>query len=97
MSVQRAQFEIPSSEFVDWVVYLDDEPNRFHRDDYNFARLAAEIRRSYVKDPMTVKEESFLIEFREKKKVKKLTIEEKTKRDKKFWGTVLKFSKRKKK
>lgn len=102
MSVQRAQFEITSTEFVDWVAYLDEEEtNKVHREDYYFANIAAEIRRSYVKNPMKVKLESFLMKFKKSglnksKKEPKMTKEERTKRAKTFWGALLKSPVRKK-
>jgi len=99
MSVQRAQFEIPSTEFVDWIVYLEDEEtNRVHREDYYLANIAAEIRRSYVKDPAKVRLESFLMKFTKKDESEKpkMTKKERTKRAKTFWMTLLKFPKKKK-
>jgi len=100
MSVQRAQFEITSTEFVDWVVYLDDEEiNGFHREDYYLANIAAEVRRSYIKDPTKVRTESFLMKFKKKDEIErpvKMTREERTKRAKSFWGAVLKSPVRKK-
>jgi len=94
MSVQRAQSEITSTEFVDWVAYLDDEEiNGFCREDYYLANIAAEIRRSYVKEPMRVKLEDFLMKFRSDSKLrkpkKKMNIEERTKKAKAFWGALL--------
>lgn len=100
MSVQRAQHEITSSEFLDWIVYLDEDINGFHRGDYFLAQIAQEIRRSFVSEPDTVKLEPFLIKFETKKKEKKkkLTKEEATRRMKSYWGTILKNpNKRKKK
>ena len=97
MSVQRAQFEIPSSEFLEWIVYLDEEEtNGFHREDYYLANIAAEIRRSYVKDPEKVVMKSFLMKFKKREKKPKMTKEEATKRSKMFWGALLGRSGRKK-
>ncbi len=102
MSVQRAQFEIPSTEFVDWIAYLDDEEeNVFHREDYYLANIAAEIRRSYVVAPEKVDVESFLVKLvrkiKPKKKKPKVSIEERTKRSKSFWAALVKMPKSKKK
>ena len=99
MSVQRAQFEITSSEFVDWITYFDEEETEsFRREDYYLANIAAEIRRSYVKDPMKVQLESFLMKTKKDKpgKLKKMTKEERTTRAKAFWGAILNFPVRKK-
>jgi len=94
MSVQRAQYEITSSEFMDWIAYLDDDANRFHREDYFLAQIAAEIRRSFVKDPMSVKLSPFLLKFGKKEERKKLSIAESTKRAKAFFGGMFKFPKK---
>lgn len=99
MSLQRAQFEITSTEFVNWIAYLDDEEeNRFHREDYYLAQIAAEIRRSYVKDPRSVKIESFLMKFERKVKPKKskMTMKERTKKAKAYWSALMGVPKRKK-
>ena len=95
MSVQRAQQEITSAEFIEWIAYLDEDINRFHRQDYYLAQIAAEIRRSFVKNPVKIKISSFLMKFKGKEKVEKLSIKEKTKRAKAFWGVMMKFPKRK--
>ncbi len=97
MTVQRAQSDMSSTDFVDWVAYLNEDVNAFHREDYFLASIAAEVRCTYVKEPMKVKLSDFLIKFKEKVKQKKVNIEEKTKRSKAFWGTVTGFTKRKKK
>jgi len=97
MSVSRAQYEISSTEFLEWITYLDEDANRFHREDYYLAQIAAEIRRSFVKEPIKVKIESFLMKFKRKEKAKKLSKEERTKRAKAFWGVILKHPKKRKK
>ena len=89
MTIQRVQSEMTSTEFLDWVAYLDEDVNAFHREDYFLASIAAEIRRSYVAKPMSVKLSDFLLRFKEKVKQKKMSIEEKTKRSKAFWGTIV--------
>lgn len=98
MSVQRAQYEITSSEFIDWIAYLDIEINEFHREDYFWANIVAEIRRWHVKDYQTPKLEEHLIKFQSKQRAKKtnLSVEEKTKKAKSFFGFLLKFPKGKK-
>ncbi len=89
-----------STEFLEWVAYLNEEVNEFHREDYFFASIAAEIRRMYVAKPMSVRLSDFLITFKEKsefKQPKKMSVEEKTKRSKAFWGTIVGLPKGKKK
>ena len=58
------------------------------------AKIAAEVRRSYVKEPKDVKLSDFLIKFKEKVKQKKMSIEERTNRSKAFWSTVTGLTKR---
>jgi len=90
MSVQRAKFEVTSTEFVGWVAYLDNEEMvNVSKEDYYLANIAAEMRRSYVKHPERVKIESFLMKFKNvgqvsKPKTKK-SKKERTKKAKAFW------------
>ncbi len=63
MSVQRCKRETTSTEFVDWRVYLQQEINGFHREDYFFAQIACEIRRVLAKHKKRIKPEHFLIKF----------------------------------
>jgi len=94
MSVQKAQSEISSTEFVDWITYLDEQETKHHQKlDYYLANIAAEIRRSYVKEPVKVKMEHFLLKFGKKKK---MTKEEATRRAKTFFGLASKYPVRKK-
>ena len=93
MSVQRTQFEITSTEFLDWMVYLDEEESRFKKQDYYLANIAAEIRRSFVKHPEKVKTESFLMQFKKKVRTGKLSIKERTKRAKRIFGVPIKRNK----
>jgi len=96
MSVQRAQLEITSSEFMDWIVYLDNDVNVFHREDYYFAELIAEVRRSWVEDKKSVKLKDFLLKFEFKKEVKKMikkkmTREEAARKAKSYFGVPSMF------
>jgi len=88
MSVQRTQSEITSTEFLDWIIYLDEKKFEESKLDHQLAAIQAEIRRSWVKDPRRVKEDNFIIKFVKKIK-KKLTKEEATKRDKAIMGSAL--------
>jgi len=84
---------------MDWIAYLDDEElNGFHREDYYLANIAAEVRRSFVKDPAKIKMESFLIKFKKGAKLKrpKKTKEEKIRESKAFWMSLAGMPKRKK-
>lgn len=48
------------------MVYLDMEVNGFHREDAYMAQIAAEVRRSRVKNPAKVKVEHLFIKFNRK-------------------------------
>jgi len=71
MSLAECQCKVSSKEFVLWKVYLQREPSRFHREDYLFAMVAAEVRRTISKHPNQVKTEDFLLKFKDPKKKKK--------------------------
>jgi hypothetical protein len=48
--------------------FLDREVTEgFHREDFFLAQIAAEVRRSYVKNPSKVSAKEFLLEFSTKK------------------------------
>lgn len=76
MSVQRCQEETTSTEFLDWLEYLDWDVNAFHREDWFLAQIAQEIRRTISKDPEKVEVDDFLRKFVAKKVSKKLTRKE---------------------
>jgi hypothetical protein len=63
MSVQRAQYEITSTEFNDWCIYLDEAAKTPTRQDILFANIALECRRSYVKNPWIIELRDFLKMF----------------------------------
>jgi hypothetical protein len=99
MTIQRCQSEITSSEFMDWIAYLDNDVNVFHREDYYFAELIAEVRRSWVEDKKSVKLKDFLLKFKFKKEVKKMvknkmTKEEAARKAKSFFGVPNLFRKK---
>ena len=87
MSVQRCQQETTSTEFLDWIEYLERDVNAFHREDYFLASIAREIcqvREMFAKKPRNIKLESFLQKFvfKKEKIMKPLTKEETTERAK---------------
>lgn len=78
MSVQRCQQETTSTEFLDWIEYLQQDVNAFHREDYFLANVARYIRMAFAKDPGKVpKLEHFLLRFTNKKIQKPLSRKEK--------------------
>lgn len=80
MSIQRCQDETSSTQFLDWLEYLRLDVNAFHREDYYWAQIAQEIRRTAVKDPKNVKIEQFLQRFETKKKKPKMSGKERAMR-----------------
>lgn len=79
--------------------YLERDANAFHRENYYWAQIAAEIRRSFCKNPKRVKVEDFLLKFKNKVMKKKITKKERTKIAKAFWSalTSMSFKPKKKK
>jgi len=63
MPLQRVKAETTSTEFVDWLQYLEQDWNRPRREDWYLAQVAAEVRRSRVMEPGKVKTKELLIEF----------------------------------
>ena len=95
MSLQRVQEETTSSEFVDWKMYLvlREEQKFFvyEKEDYYLAQIAAEMRRTFAKHPRRIKLKDFILQFKRKKekKKKKMSVKERTKEMKAWWGAVL--------
>lgn len=76
MSLQRCQEETTSTQFLDWMEYLEQDVNAFHREDYFLANIARLLQMAIAKNPEKVKLKHFLFEFvnkRIKKKEKPLT------------------------
>ena len=70
-------------DFTKWILYLEMEEVRNTKRDYALARIAAEVRRSYVAKPNNVREEDLLMKF-EKVKKKERTKEEATAASKRY-------------
>ena len=90
MSVQRCQQETTSTQFLDWIEYLEQDVNAFHREDYFLASIAREIcqvREMFSKKPKHIKLEWFLQKFTLKKvkDEKPITREEAAIRSKRKW------------
>ena len=66
-------------------MFLDEEVNAFHREDYYLAQIAAEIRSGYVKNPNSVKISQFLLEFTSSQPQKEKSREEYLKQSKSAW------------
>ncbi len=79
MSLQRCQQETTSTEFLEWMVFLEMKDS-FKPEYYYWAQIAYEIRRCFSKSSNKLGIENFILKFKnKKKKVKKLTKEEYTK------------------
>jgi len=74
-----------STEFVIWMEYLERDVNAFHPENFYLAQIAAEIRRSFVKNPKQIRLKDFLLKFIMPEEPKKLSIKERSKRMKRFW------------
>lgn len=91
MSKQRCLQETTSTEFLDWMEYLKQDVNAFHREDYFLASIAMHIRMAFAKDPGKVpKLEHFLLKFKEKvrkkiKVMKEMTREEAAEKSKRYF------------
>jgi hypothetical protein len=82
-SVAEAQQRIGSSEFVEWKVFLADEPNHFNPLWYYLAQIAKEVRQAAMFNKRSYKVKDFLIEFAGRTAPQKAEIE----RSKKAWMT----------
>jgi hypothetical protein len=89
LSVQRCQQETTSAEFVDWVTYLDMEPNMFHREDFYWAQIIRLLKCQLVKHPENITLDECLIKFEKRKETKR----EKSKSARSFFGHLLGMSK----
>lgn len=67
MPVQQVKQMTSSSDFTNWMVYLEEEPNKFNALYFYLAQIAAEVRRSFIKHPDKVKTNDFMIKFVDKK------------------------------
>jgi len=91
--IQLVKKRTSSTDFVDWIVYLNEEPNRFNPLFMYIAQLTAELRRSWVTSAHAkkVKTEDFIIKFVDKKEV----VKQKAKASKKAWFGFLGMNKTK--
>lgn len=77
-----------SSEFVDWLVYMDEVERRPSKEDIYNACLTAEVRRSWVSKPNQIKDKDFLLK-QESRFRKKLPKEEIVRRQKAYFSTLV--------
>jgi len=86
MSLQRCMRETSSTEFLDWMAYLEMEPNFFHREDHYYASIVGWLQRALVKHPNQVDESKNIIKF---KKVSIIEKQSKSSSAKSFFGRLL--------
>lgn len=98
LPLQEVLSKTTSSEFNMWMIYLEEEINGFHREDYYLAQIAAEIRKGQVKNPKKVKVKDMILQFSIGRKQKKTPMdkEESINRSKAFWFGGLGFLGKKK-
>lgn len=61
--LQELQEKTTSTEYIEWMEFLERDINSFHREDYFLANLALEVRRSWVANPNQEKLKTFLLRF----------------------------------
>jgi len=83
LPVNELKERITYSEFVDWITFLKREEGQAKRQDYYMAQIAMEVRRSYVKNPKTVKLKDFIFETETKAEPKSPS------KSKSIWAAVL--------
>lgn len=93
MGLQQCRRETTSSEFSEWLDYLDQDVNEFHREDYYLAQIAAEIRRMFSKKPNRIKVDDFLMRFAADKGGADTESAERVKASKSWWLGALGLAK----
>jgi hypothetical protein len=87
-----------SSEFIEWMAFLDLERNQTSKEDYYLAQVAAEVRRSFVKSPQSVHVKDFILSFTRAERSSpgggSPAMEDPTQRSKNYWSAVLGLEKK---
>jgi len=83
LPIQHVKQTTSSLDFTNWIVYLNEEPNRFNALYNYFAQLTAEIRRSWITSAAakSIKTSDFIIEFVDKKEI----VKQKMQTSKRAW------------
>ena len=85
-TLQEVQDGTTSSEFAEWVQFLEEEMNVLTRTDYYLAQIAAEVRRVVVRNPKSVKIEDMILKFQIRGEGKeRVPPEEVLRKSKAFW------------
>lgn len=87
-----------SSEFIEWMAFLDLERNQTSKEDYYLAQVAAEVRRSFVKSPQSVHVKDFILSFTRAERSSpgggSPAMEDPVQRSKNYWSAVLGLEKK---
>lgn len=87
-----------SSEFIEWMAYLDLEMHQTKKEDYYLAQVAAEVRRSFVKSPQSVHVKDFILSFTRAERSSlgggSPAMEDPIQRSKNYWSAVLGLEKK---
>lgn len=92
MPLQEVMQKTTYTEYREWLVYLEMEARDFSTLNNMLAKICAEVRRSWVKDPGSVDVKSFLPSFgrvKQAPKKRKVDPEEKLRNSTAFWESVL--------
>ena len=63
MPVEKLQDEITYSEFEEWMEFFRIQRDRDEKLHWYLAQIAAEVRKSFVKNPASVKIKDFILKF----------------------------------
>jgi len=93
LSVDRCKQETSSSQFIDWMVFLELERNFTTKQDVYLAQIAQEVQRSYVAEPNKVKLKSFIRKFKtmfeNENDLTEEEVDSRTEASKSFWLKAL--------
>lgn len=91
MPLQQVKQMTSATEYIGWMIYLNEDPNKFNALYMYLAQIAAEVRRSFVKRPNKVEISDFVIKFVNKKTSNKQSVEH----SKRAWFSFLRFKRKK--
>ena len=97
MSLQRCKRETSSTEFLDWIRYLEkkriEDLECMSKQDYYLAQIAAQIHRTYSKKAKTIFD--FILKIKKKKKMKASRTKEGLRVEKSRWFTAVGYKENK--
>lgn len=97
MPVQKTMAETSASEFWEWMKYLDDEERKTKKWEIYASRIHASILRLFSDHPEKIKDDNYIVKYREPVKIDKTrTYEQRVKESKSFWSRILGIPLRKK-